>query len=90
MPDPVSLDPTEVILTDDSRRKFAAATPFHHALQRRHFFLFEVLPFVGTVVAFAAVASSAGQLDDILDSVDRFVWSHPEVEVLESERSDVA
>jgi stearoyl-CoA desaturase (delta-9 desaturase) len=51
MPDPVSLDPTEIILTDDSRRKFASATPFHHALQRRHFFLFEVLPFIGTVVA---------------------------------------
>ena len=38
-------------------------------------------------VAVAAVASSAGQLDDILDSVDRFVWSHPEVEVLSTERS---
>ena len=38
-------------------------------------------------VAFAAVASSASHLDDLLASVDRFVWSHPEIEVLESERS---
>ena len=40
-------------------------------------------------IAFAAVASSSRQLDALLDSVDRFVWSHPEVEVLESERSEL-
>ena len=40
-------------------------------------------------VAVAAVASSASHLDDILDSVDRFVWSQPDIEVLQSERSDV-
>ena len=40
-------------------------------------------------IAVAAVASSSTHLDDILDSVDRFVWSQPDVEVLESERSDV-
>ena len=40
-------------------------------------------------IAFAAVASSSRHLDDILDSVDRFVWSQPDIEVLESERSDV-
>jgi uncharacterized protein YlxP (DUF503 family) len=38
-------------------------------------------------VAVAAVASSASHLDDILDSVDRFIWSHPEIEVLSTERS---
>jgi len=38
-------------------------------------------------IAVAAVASSASHLDDILGSVDRFVWSHPEVEVLSTERS---
>ena len=38
-------------------------------------------------IAVAAVASSGRHLDDILDSVDRFIWSHPEVEVLSSERS---
>ncbi len=38
-------------------------------------------------IAVAVVASSATHLDDILDSVDRFVWSHPEIEVLSTERS---
>ena len=38
-------------------------------------------------VAVAAVSSSGRHLDDILDSVDRFIWSHPEVEVLSTERS---
>lgn len=38
-------------------------------------------------IAVAVVASSSTHLDDILDSVDRFVWSHPEIEVLSTERS---
>ena len=40
LPDQTTLDPTELILTDGGRRKFTAATAFHHALQRRHFVLF--------------------------------------------------
>jgi uncharacterized protein len=39
------------------------------------------------VLGFAVVASSAGQADDVMDSVDDFVWSHPELEVLSAERS---
>jgi uncharacterized protein YlxP (DUF503 family) len=38
-------------------------------------------------IGVAAVASSHGHLCDVLDSVDRFVWSHPEVEVLSAERT---
>ena len=38
-------------------------------------------------VAVAAVASSAAMLDEVLDAVVRFVWSHPQVEVLSSERT---
>ena len=38
-------------------------------------------------LAFAAVGGAAGQVSDILDKVERFVWSHPEVIVLSSERS---
>lgn len=41
-------------------------------------------------IAVAVVASSAAHLDDVLSSVDRFVWSQPDIEVLESERSDVS
>jgi uncharacterized protein len=39
------------------------------------------------VLGFAVVASSARQADEVIDSVDDFVWSHPEVEVLSNERS---
>ena len=38
-------------------------------------------------VGVAVVGSSAGQVGDVLDAVDRFVWSHPDVEVLGAERS---
>ncbi len=37
-------------------------------------------------LAFAAVASTAHHVDDVLDSVERFVWSFTEVEVLSCER----
>ena len=40
-----------------------------------------------SVIAVAAVASSGAHLNDILGSVDRFVWSHPGIEVLSTERS---
>src|SRR5262245_13239083 len=38
-------------------------------------------------VGVAVVASSHSQLSDVLDTVDRFVWSHPDVEVLSSDRT---
>ena len=37
-------------------------------------------------VAFAAVAGTPGQVEDVLDEVERFVWSKPDVEVVTSER----
>ena len=37
-------------------------------------------------VGFAAVSSSAGHVEQVIDEVDRFVWSHPELEVLTSEK----
>ncbi len=37
-------------------------------------------------LGFAAVAGDATQVTEVLDSVERFVWSHPEVEVLSVER----
>jgi uncharacterized protein YlxP (DUF503 family) len=33
-------------------------------------------------LAFAAVSGSQGQVEELLDTVERFVWSHAEVEVL--------
>ena len=37
-------------------------------------------------LGFAVVASSEGQATEIIDKVDRFVWSHPEIDVLATER----
>ena len=38
-------------------------------------------------LGFAAVAGAPGQVEGVLDTVERFVWSHPEVEVLSATRS---
>ncbi len=32
-------------------------------------------------LGFAAVAGSQSQVDDVLQTVERYVWSHPEIEV---------
>jgi uncharacterized protein len=37
-------------------------------------------------LGFAVVSSSAAHATAIVDQVDRFVWSHPEVDVVSSER----
>jgi uncharacterized protein YlxP (DUF503 family) len=37
-------------------------------------------------LGFAAVASTVGHVGEVLDSVERFVWSFPEVEVTSCER----
>ena len=38
-------------------------------------------------IGVAAVASSPKHVDEVLDAVERFVWSFPEVEVVDAERS---
>lgn len=38
-------------------------------------------------LGFAAVAGGPGHVTAVLDEVERFVWSFPEVEVLATERS---
>jgi hypothetical protein len=37
-------------------------------------------------LGFAAVADSQAHVQEVLDSVERFVWSHPEIEVLSGGR----
>jgi uncharacterized protein YlxP (DUF503 family) len=37
-------------------------------------------------LGFAAVASTAGHVEDVIDEVERFVWSFPEIEVLDMRR----
>lgn len=38
-------------------------------------------------LAVAAVSGKAGHVEDVLDEVERFVWSFPEVEVLAADRT---
>ena len=63
-------------LVESSRRRFgvSASEVAHHELWQR------------AGLAFAYVAPSAGRVDEILDRVERFVWSHPEVTVLTVQR----
>ena len=38
------------------------------------------------VLGFAVVAGSVSHVEEVLDRVDRFVWSFPEIEVVDSIR----
>ena len=38
------------------------------------------------VLGFAAVGSSVRHIEEVLDKVDRFVWSFPEVDVVDAQR----
>lgn len=40
-----------------------------------------------TALGFAVVSASAGQVEQVLDEVERFVWSRPGVEVLDARRA---
>lgn len=63
-------------LLDTARRRYAVAASEigHHELRQR------------SLLGFAAIASDAGHVEEVLDRLDRFIWSHPEVEVLSSSR----
>jgi uncharacterized protein YlxP (DUF503 family) len=39
------------------------------------------------VLGFAVVASSHGHAQEVIDEVDRYVWSFPEVEMVSAERA---
>ena len=80
IPDANSLkDKRQVVkpLLDGARRRFgvSSAEVAQHDDWRR------------AVVGFAVVASSASHARSIMDEVDRFVWSHPELEVIAAERA---
>ena len=63
-------------LVDGLRRRcaVAAAEVGHHDLWQR------------STIGIAAVASTEHHVLDLLDAADRFVWSHPELEVIDAER----
>jgi len=63
-------------LVEGARRRFgvaAAEVDFQDQWQR-------------TVLGFAVVSGREGHAVEVIDEVERFVWSHPEVQVLSSER----
>jgi uncharacterized protein YlxP (DUF503 family) len=63
-------------LVETARRRFgvSASEVAHHDRWQR------------AGIGFAFVAPSAGRVEETLDQVERFVWSHPEVSVLSVSR----
>jgi uncharacterized protein YlxP (DUF503 family) len=39
------------------------------------------------ILGVAAVGSTVGHVEEVLDEVERFVWSFPEIEVVAADRS---
>lgn len=80
IPLPASLKEKRAVITpilEGSRRRFrvAASEVGHQDSWQR------------SALAFATVGSSEHQVREALDSVERFVWSFPEVEVVSAHRS---
>ncbi len=63
-------------MVEGLRRRYqvAAAEVGHHEQWQR------------ALVGVTTVASTATHVGDVLDEVERFVWSHPEVQVLSASR----
>jgi uncharacterized protein YlxP (DUF503 family) len=63
-------------LLDTSRQRFgvSASEVDHHDLRQR------------AALGFAVVAPTAGRVEEVLDRVERFVWSEPRAAVLSSVR----
>ena len=78
-------------LADSLKAKRAIITPILEGARRRHRVAVSEVGFQDewrrSELAFATVASSETQAREVLDAVDRFVWSFPEVEVLAGRRS---
>jgi uncharacterized protein YlxP (DUF503 family) len=63
-------------LVESSRQRFgvSASEVAHHELWQR------------AGLGFCVVAPSAAHAEKLLDQVERFVWSHPEIEVISADR----
>lgn len=77
-------------LPDSLKAKRAVITPILEGARRRHRVASSEVgrqdELRRSELAFATVASSEKQAREILDAVERFVWSFPEVEVIGSSR----
>ncbi len=78
-------------VTDSLKAKRAVITPILEGARRRHRVAVSEVAFQDqwqrSELAFATVASSETQAREVLDAVERFVWSFPEVEVIAARRS---
>ena len=78
-------------VTGSLKDKRAVITPILDGARRRHRVAAAEVDhqdrWQRSELAFAAVGSSVHQVAEVLDAVERFVWSFPEVEVLASHRS---
>ena len=78
-------------VTDSLKAKRAVITPILEGARRRHRVAVSEVDFQDqwqrSELAFATVASSEIQAREVLDAVERFVWSFPEVEVIAVRRS---
>ena len=77
-------------LTDSLKAKRAVITPILEGARRRQRVAVSEVGHQDTwrrsELAFATVASSEHQAREVLDAVERFVWSFPEVEVVSTRR----
>ncbi len=75
---------------DSLKAKRAVITPILEGARRRHRVAVSEVGHQDhqrrSELAFATVGSSEKQAREVLDAVERFVWSFPEVEVLASRR----
>jgi uncharacterized protein YlxP (DUF503 family) len=76
---------------DSLKAKRAVITSILEGARRRHRVSVAEVSFQDqwkrSELAFATVASAEHQAREVLDAVERFVWSFPEVEVLAARRS---
>ena len=72
------------------KEKRAVVRPIVEGLQKRHHVSAAEIDhqdqWQRAGIGVAVVSGSYSQLCVLLDEVDRFVWSHPEIEVLSAER----
>ena len=78
-------------LPDSLKAKRAVITPILEGARRRHRVATSEVghqdQWQRSELAFATVASSETQAREVLDAVERFVWSFPAVEVITARRS---
>lgn len=78
-------------VADSLKAKRSAITPIIEGARRRYQVAASEIEAQDTwtyaALGFVAVSGSAGHTTEVIDEVERFVWSFPEVEVVDTLRS---